>query len=58
MPDQVSYTFDLATGALVYVWKGGFLDCHAHVEQPRRRQFPPDGQRSPLGHGPGAGRAG
>ncbi len=27
MPDQVSYTFDLSTGALVYVWKGSFLDA-------------------------------
>jgi hypothetical protein len=25
--DQISYTFDLNTGALVYVWKGGFLDA-------------------------------
>jgi len=25
--DQVSYTFDLSTGALVYVWKGAFLDA-------------------------------
>ncbi len=50
--DGTSYTFDLNTGALVYVWKGGFLDATPMWNSRGDGSSRPMGSVVPLGASP------